>query len=694
MLTMTKTERRPRKTEPRGASQDLKGTPGQGLEADWTRRAILANLRHELRTPLNAIIGYSEILMEDAKGQGKKDYVSDLGKIHSAANQLLALVDEILDPAKIDAAQGDLDLETFGAKLRHELRTPLNAIIGYSEMLLEDAKDRGQEDFITDLRKIHSAANRFLSLINDIVNFSKIEAGVEDQNLETIDKSGIIQDVGSAIRPLVEVEATVTPERGALLVVDDNEMNRDLLCRQLERQGHAVTVAANGRQALEIIKTQRFDLVLLDILMPEMNGYEVLQRLKSHKSWRDIPVIMISAFEEMDSVVRCIEMGAEDYLPKPFDPVLLRARISACLEKKRLRDQEIEHQQKLKELNKALEVRNRLIRATFGRYLSDEIVDSILETPEGLKLGGEKRNVTIMMADLRGFTSIGELLLPEDVVGIINIYLETMTEIILKYQGTIDEFIGDAILVVFGAPILREDDTRRAVACAIEMQLAMAGVNERIRQHGNPEVAMGIGINMGSVVVGNIGSKKRTKYGVVGSSVNLTSRIESFTVGGQILISESTLEACGPILRIDDQMEVMLKGVKAPIRIYEVGGIGGDFNLFLPEKGEIQFAELRRPLSVQYTILTGKQVREVVHDGTMVKLGAKAAEIEADVPADRLSDLKLRLFDDRGTEITGDLYAKVTEILTGSPPRFRVYFTSVSLEAESFLQRVLALMSS
>jgi CheY-like chemotaxis protein len=154
----------------------------------------------------------------------------------------------------------------------------------------------------------------------------------------------MIQDVVSTIRPLAEDTAsTEAAERGSLLVVDDNEMNRDLLARHLERQGHTVALAENGRQALEMIQRDKLDLVLLDVMMPEMNGYQVLQRLKSDEAWRDIPVIMISALDEMDSVVRCIEMGAEEYLPKPFNPVLLKARINASLEKKRLRDQEVEY---------------------------------------------------------------------------------------------------------------------------------------------------------------------------------------------------------------------------------------------------------------------------------------------------------------------------------------------------------------
>jgi class 3 adenylate cyclase len=227
-----------------------------------------------------------------------------------------------------------------------------------------------------------------------------------------------------------------------------------------------------------------------------------------------------------------------------------------------------ESRAQLVDLNQQLERRNRFIRETFGRYLSDEIVETILEKPGGLKIGGEKRQATILMSDLRGFTSLCEGLPAEDVVSMVNIYLETMTEIILKYQGTIDEFIGDGILVIFGAPFQRPDDARRAVACAVEMQLAMASVNERNRQAGYPEVALGIGVNTGKMVVGNIGSKKRTKYGVVGRHVNLTARIESYTVGGQILISEDTLKECGDIVRIDNAMQVMPKGGKEPLTIY------------------------------------------------------------------------------------------------------------------------------
>jgi CheY-like chemotaxis protein len=242
-----------------------------------------------------------------------------------------------LDPAKVEAGDPNLDL-------RHDLRTPINSIIGYSEMLQEEAEALNHTEIIPDLQKIRSAAERFLFLIDDVVDFSRIEAGEMAPHLQASDTAAIIQGAMTAASSLEEdTVEEVRTDRGRLLIVDDNEINRDVLARRLEPQGYTTVAAENGRKALEMVRTQKFDLLLLDIMMPELNGYEVLQHLKADSHLRDIPVIMISALDDMDSIVRCIKLGAEDYLPKPFDPVLLRARIGASLEKKRLRDQEIEY---------------------------------------------------------------------------------------------------------------------------------------------------------------------------------------------------------------------------------------------------------------------------------------------------------------------------------------------------------------
>ena len=559
--------------------------PSPGAAGERTSQALWSHLRHELRTPLNAVIGYSEMLLEDADDPALADFAADLKQVLAAGRQLLAVVNDLLDAQKLASDDVAFNLESLIANLDYQARAPLNGVIGYSEILLENAAEQEQEEIIPDLEKIHTAGNLFLSRLNNIIDFSNLDAGIKSPAPGTMDQSPLIDSVMASLRELAQESAAVTGgETGALLVVDDNEINRDLLSRYLARLGHAVQTAPDGKKALVMIESGAFDLVLLDIMMPELNGYQVLQHLQDSPAWRDLPVIMISALDEMDSVVRCIELGAADYLAKPFNPVLLRARVGACLEKKRLRDLEKEQKRQLQELNAALEVRNRFIRQTFGRYLSDDIVESILEQPDGLKIGGEKRQATILMSDLRGFTSLSEGLPAEDVVAMVNIYLETMTDIILKYQGTIDEFIGDGILVIFGAPFQRPDDARRAVACAVDMQLAMALVNDRNRQVGYPEVALGIGLNTGPMVVGNIGSKKRMKYGVVGRNVNLTARIESYTVGGQIFISENTLKACGDIVRLDSAMQVSPKGVKEPLTIYEVGGIAGDYQLFLPPR--------------------------------------------------------------------------------------------------------------
>jgi DNA-binding response OmpR family regulator len=223
------------------------------------------------------------------------------------------------------------------ADARHTLRTPLNHIIGYSEMLLEEAGERDLEDFTDDLQKIHKAGKQLLVLINDF-----LDAQPTDKTQASVSKTAIADGLFRESKPETGFlsEARQTPA-GRILVVDDNEGNRDMLSRRLRREGYEVSTAVSGHEALARLKSESVDLILLDVMMPGIDGYDTLKELKTNATWRDIPVIMISALDEIDSVVRCIEQGAEDYLPKPFDPVLLRARIGSCLEKKRLRDQEI-----------------------------------------------------------------------------------------------------------------------------------------------------------------------------------------------------------------------------------------------------------------------------------------------------------------------------------------------------------------
>jgi len=548
-----------------------------------TLAVVLAKLRHEFRVQLNAIIGCGELLIEDCQVPELRHLIPDLRKVHLSGQHMLKLVTRLLDPDELETVASDQALKECAAQACAALRPPLDTVIKFSEALLEEAADPPFPDLINDLQSIRAAAEKLLGLLNRLGAFNRGYAreGAPAEDLRPTSSHEIsdlsVQNTGrkigmtEALKPLSKEEIEiVAAERGRLLVVDSNPLDRDLLARRLSRFGHDVEIAESSRQALEMMRDGEFDLVLLDILMPEMNGFQALQEIQADESLREIPVIVASSLHEIESVARAIALGAADYLPKPFNTILLRTRIGACLEKKRMRDQEVFYLRELERLNQDLEARNEFIRRTFGRYTSDELVEQLLETPEGLKLGGESRRVTILMSDLRGFTPLAERLSPEQIVTLLNTYLGAMAEVIMQYEGLIDEFIGDAILAIFGAPFQREDDANRAVSCAIAMQSAMGSVNEQNRRAGLPEIAMGIAINTGEVVVGNIGSIKRAKYGVIGSQVNLTSRIESFTAGGQILISESTREAVGDAFKIDCQMSVEAKGVEKPIRIYEV----------------------------------------------------------------------------------------------------------------------------
>ena len=322
-----------------------------------------------------------------------------------------------------------------------------------------------------------------------------------------------------------------------------------------------------------------------------------------------------------------------------------------------------------------------LLKKMFGRYLSTEVMSSLIENPSLLELGGERKEVTIVMTDLRGFTALSERLKPEQVIQMLNAYFEVMVETVLKHKGTINEIIGDALLVIFGAPQEMPDQVDRAIACSIEMQNAMTEVNRENRSQNLPDLEMGIGINKAEVIVGNIGSSKRSKYTVVGNGVNMTSRIESYTVGGQILISDSVFKKAGKKLRIDGEQEVYPKGSETPLKIYEVGGIADQYHLVL-EAEDTKLVTLQKQIPVQYSFLGGKHIREEHLNGNMVGLSKKSAEVVFDVSADLLTNLKISLTSAGDELSTKDIYGKIID--KTDQDTYLIRFTSVPPEISSF----------
>lgn len=330
-------------------------------------------------------------------------------------------------------------------------------------------------------------------------------------------------------------------DEGSVLVVDDNEVNRDLLARRLQRQGHTVTVAEDGFQALEMMRSKPFDLVLLDIMMPQMNGYQVLEHLKADETLRYIPVIMISAVDDIDSIVRCIELGAEDYLSKPFNPVLLKARINACLEKKRLRDQEQAYLKKLAE----------------EQEKSERLLLNILPGPIAQRLKqGESTiadsfaDVTVMFADLVGFTKLSAHLSPAELVELLNEIFSAFDQLAEHYGLEKIKTIGDAYMVVGGLPTPRPDHAEAIAEMALDILARIA----QLPPKGDQPLSIRVGINTGPVEAGVIGTKKFT-YDLWGDTVNTANRMESHGIPGSIQVTVATYE------RLRDKYTFQERGV-------------------------------------------------------------------------------------------------------------------------------------
>ncbi len=634
--------------------------------------ARLDLLRQELLAPILSIEGHSELLQEQIKDQ---DCLADLEKIETAAAQTRALIDEMLASETQQREKAARDTQRSGFK--HDLRNSVGAISGYSEIILEELEDADQlnDDIRTYLNHQLTDSGKLLQMLDTLFQAER-EFGEDSGSELNVEISSVFDSFDQSDKEAVE---TIS---GNILVVDDNDSNRNLLAHQLRRQGHQISTAASGRQALQMVRETQPDLILLDLFMPDMNGFDVLREMHKDESLRAVPVIIITGLSDKNAAVKCIEAGAFDLLIKPVNPSLLGARVVACLERKAWHDKEQAYQQEL-------EKSYTFIRKVFGRYLSDEVVQQILESDEGMEMGGGKRTVTIMMTDIRGFSVLSQELDPQDCVRILNNYFGVMTPLIQKHNGVIDEFLGDAILAIFGAPVTSDIHAQQAVACAIEMQQAMAEVNHNSKQWGLPAIEMGIAVNTGEVVVGNIGSETRSKYGVVGHHVNLTARIESFTVGGQVMASEYTVASLVPEVTIAQSLKVEAKGIKEPVTIHEITGIGAPYSLML-EDDEQTLHPLKQELPVSFNLLSGKAIADERVTGVLTAAAEGVAALTTAVEMDVLTNLRMTIPGYAGSE-NDQVFSKVTEIVAreNGQRQYIIKLTSAPLDARKYIRSLM-----
>jgi adenylate cyclase len=334
-----------------------------------------------------------------------------------------------------------------------------------------------------------------------------------------------------------------------LLVADDNKVNRLLLARNLELMGHRVAPAENGRVALAVLRREPYDLLLLDIEMPEMDGFQVLEQMRNDLQLRDVPVIVTSSLEGLHNVVRCIELGAEDYLTKPVNPVLLKARVGASLEKKRLRDQQKE-----------------LVR----RFAAPEVAQDLQRS--GFALGGKRIDASVMFCDIRGFTALAESQAPEETIELLNTYYTLMFDAIGGRGGIVSQIAGDGLMAIFGAPLPLAHHCDAAARAALDMIEMIELFNVDQAAAGKAQIRIGIGIASGDMVAGYTGTNERATYTCIGDTVNLASRLEAHTKEAQraILIDDATRDGLRDAIAVEALGAVTIRGKAQPVNVFAV----------------------------------------------------------------------------------------------------------------------------
>jgi len=527
--------------------------PGDEAPSSRAQQALAAFVRQEFRSPVAAIIGYLDFLLADARASTLEDAVSDLQHMRLAATHLDEMVNRLVERSGVDHRETGEDRVALHSRLRHDLRTPLNAIKGYGELLIEEARDGEHDAVLPDLERVLDLTNRLLGQFDRLLEL----AGISDDRHERVDEDSRLaaEIVGRVLATVKPIEADDAAERplisSRLLVVDDTAADRELLSRRLQRDGHEVVTADTGETALELVAASGFDLVLLDLMLPGMSGFEVLSQLKSDVHTRAIPVIMISALDEIDSAVRCIEAGAEDYLSKPFNPVLLRARVGACLDRKRLHDRE-------RAITNELRAEKERSEALLLQILPRQIVER-MRAGEML-IADHIPDATILFSDLVNFTALSRDLAPQETVKLLDLLFSRFDELTERAGLEKIKTIGDGYMIAGGVLEPRRDHAEAMAEIALAMHDAAADTSRTLGMLSAP-LQLRIGLHTGPLVAGVIGTQKFV-YDVWGDTVNTASRMEKYGAPDRVHVSAATRGRLGDKFRFEarDQLEVKGKG--------------------------------------------------------------------------------------------------------------------------------------
>jgi len=497
-------------------------------------KARLAFLRTTVLAQGESVLSGGEILVERMQASGEADEAAleDLRKIAGAARELCQVVKRRLGGVS-SAATG----EEIG-KLRHDIKNRLNVILGTCQLLMLDYQEG---ELAEGIKELQATAERCLETVNRGV----VEEPVEDE------EAGVGGAVWTDLDDALEEMKPAAP--ATVLVVDDQQENRRTMGRMLEVDGHTVTFAANGVEALEAIRDHDFDLVLLDILMPVMNGIQVLQELRRRDMLRHLPVLVVSGWDDRQNILRCITSGAEDFISRPVDMRLLRARVNASLERKRLRER------------------------YFEQFFTPELARHFVRNPN-LMNQAQAAHVSMLFADVRGFSSISERLGAVGTCEWLQDVMGVLSDCVIAHEGVLVDYIGDEIIAMWGAPMEQPDHALLACRAGREMLKRLPEVDERWQDRLGSRTEIGIGVNSGEAVVGNVGTERKLKYSALGNSVNLASRTQGVTkyFRSAMLITGHTRALMGDELPTRRLGRVQVANIEEPVEMFQVAPLGAE----------------------------------------------------------------------------------------------------------------------